>query len=190
LNEEFSVRFMGIAMKRALLVGCVAQARLLTIFAISAGLLMGVCLAILTSAAQGEGPGYGLRNTPLQRIAQPTEAGNDERLREGQKLTDVLGRFKMSGDRATFYVTGSNRRFIGLENLNLARIVNTIANDHAATMEWKVSGVVTEFRSSNYLLITKAVRRINSDPSRTARASAADKPDDSDKPDDAAGDER
>ena len=83
-------------------------------------------------------------------------AASVPRLREGAKLVNEPGNFKMSGDRAIF-VTRDNQQFSGLENLNLARVVNTIRDDPDG--QWSVSGLVTEYRGSNYLLITRAVRK-------------------------------
>jgi hypothetical protein len=92
-----------------------------------------------TPAAEGE-------NTP-----------STERLREGTILTDVIGRFKVSSDRASFIVTETSQTFVGLENLNLARVTNAIRDDPEA--DWSISGLVTEYRGQNFLLIQKAIRK-------------------------------
>lgn len=91
------------------------------------------------------------------------------RAREGTLLVDVLGHFKLAGDRATFYSSQGNTRYGGLENLNLERIA-IVVSENPDELEWCVSGQVTEYRGSNYLLITKAVLKTKLPPSeRTER---------------------
>jgi len=80
----------------------------------------------------------------------------NQRAREGATLTDVLGRFKMAGDRATFYPVDQPQGYTGLENLNLERIM-LIISESPEDMLWSVNGTITEFRGANYILITKAV---------------------------------
>jgi hypothetical protein len=46
-----------------------------------------------------------------------------------------------------------------LENLALERIVR-ILNETRGQRQWLVSGTITEYRGSNYLLISKAVQRV------------------------------
>ena len=83
------------------------------------------------------------------------------RLREGTMLNDVVGRFKVSGDQASFIANETGHAFGGLQNLNLARVMNIIRDDPEA--EWSVSGLVTEYRGLNYLLISKAIRKAGGD---------------------------
>ena len=122
-----------------------------------------IFLAYACPQAHSEAP----RNSSAEPSAsQPANAAApdsatsrmDLRLREGTKITDVLGTFKVTGDRANFYVKETNQRFGGLENLNLARVVNTIINS-PDEHEWAVSGIITEYRGSNYVLITKVIRK-------------------------------
>jgi hypothetical protein len=105
-------------------------------------------------------------DNPAQDAAQPnytspTSEGDGtssgQRLREGTILTDVIGRFKVSGDRASFTITETGQTFGGLENLNLARVTNAIRDDPDA--DWSISGLVTEHRGLNFLLIHKAIRK-------------------------------
>jgi hypothetical protein len=92
--------------------------------------------------------------------ADGEETPSTQRLREGTILTDVIGRFKVSGDRATFTITETGQSFGGLENLNLARVMNAIRDDPDA--DWNISGLVTEHRGLNFLLIQKAIRKTSS----------------------------
>ena len=106
-----------------------------------------------------------------------------ERLREGTRITDVPGTFQFSGDRVAFHPDhlshpGSSSQSAGksrpgstgrpegklekaesfrvLENLALERI-NRELGQARGNLQWTVSGIVTEFRGNNYLLVTKAV---------------------------------
>lgn len=75
--------------------------------------------------------------------------------REGTQLREERGRFEFSGDRIAFITAETKTRFIGLENLNLQRIAQISAGS-ADSLEWTVSGVITEFQGTNYLLVTRA----------------------------------
>jgi hypothetical protein len=84
-----------------------------------------------------------------------------QRFREGHKLVDEVGYFTLSGDRATFYTVEGGLRLGGLENLNLERVVQRIDDSSVASspnqLRWQVNGIVTEYRGSNYLLVTRAI---------------------------------
>lgn len=94
--------------------------------------------------------------------ALPAEhRGKNERvevLREGTQLSDASGHFKLSGSRVVFVLADGSRRFTVLENLNLERIAQ-MARDDAQRVAWTVSGLVTEYQGTNYLLIRRARRR-------------------------------
>ena len=82
-----------------------------------------------------------------------------ERLREGTRITDVPGSFQFSGDRVSFHPDGKGDKgesFRVLENLALERI-NRELGQARGNLQWTVSGMVTEFRGNNYLLVTKAM---------------------------------
>ena len=97
----------------------------------------------------------------------PTIDGS-ERVREGTAL-ETHGSFKLTGDRIMFY-TADKRRFGTLENLNLERIARMVS-DSPDPLQWSVSGTVTEYQGSNYLLVSRAV--LKSKPQR--RPLATDK---------------
>lgn len=94
------------------------------------------------------------------------------RLREGSKISDLLGRFELVGDQTTFTPTEGGESFRLLENLALERI-NQILNDSRDKAQWQVSGVVTEYRGTNYLMVTKALikAQTTSAPGSAARPS-------------------
>jgi hypothetical protein len=97
----------------------------------------------------------------------PSNGRQRNRLREGTELQDALGTFRLTGDRATFILADGSARFGGLENLSLERVANVIAGD-PSPLEWIVSGVVTEYKGNNFLLVTKAILK--------TKASGADRP--------------
>jgi len=83
------------------------------------------------------------------------------RLREGTKLFDLVGTVRQTGRRYTFFVAANSNRFVLLENLMLERILRAQAS-HGVTIQWKISGTVTEFQGQNYLLIEHALLHASS----------------------------
>jgi len=80
-----------------------------------------------------------------------------ERLREGTRLIDVPGTFQSVGvDNFSFLANGNKDSYRVLENLALQRVSKSL-EDNRALRQWVISGTITEYRGSNYLLITKAV---------------------------------
>jgi hypothetical protein len=90
----------------------------------------------------------------------PLPAGNvkaTERLREGTRLIDVTGALASIGpDNVTFSPDGSRDSYRLLENLALQR-VSQVLDENRDPRKWVVSGLITEYRGANYLLLTKAV---------------------------------
>jgi hypothetical protein len=80
-----------------------------------------------------------------------------DRLREGTRLVDVPGTFASIGaDRVTFSPAGGRDSYRVLENLALQRVGQSL-EENQGSRQWIVSGMITEYRGSNYLLVTKAV---------------------------------
>lgn len=92
-----------------------------------------------------------------------TEGANakaTDRLREGTRLTDEMGTFQsIGGDSVSFSPSknGNKDAFRVLENLALQRVGQVLEGNKGAR-QWTVSGVITEYRGANYLLLTKAVQ--------------------------------
>ena len=78
--------------------------------------------------------------------------------REGTKIKDEPGRFAMVGNRINF-VTSAGMQYVCLENLNLERVAR-IMGTTPDTVEWVISGTVTEYQGSNYLLIERSTRKL------------------------------
>jgi hypothetical protein len=92
-----------------------------------------------------------------------------DRLREGTRLFDVAGTFVSIGtDSVTFSPAGSKDSYRVLENLNLQRISQQL-DENRGTRQWVVSGLITEYRGANYLLVTKAVVQVQDGDSATQR---------------------
>lgn len=83
-------------------------------------------------------------------------AAPEVRIREGTELVNSPGHFRTIGDRVAFFTQDEKTRLLGLENLNLERIAQAITQN-PEHLKWRVTGVVTEFRGENYLLIQRAV---------------------------------
>jgi len=82
---------------------------------------------------------------------------SSERQREGTKLVDITGTFQSIGtDGVTFSPGGSKEAYRLLENLALERIIRTL-DDNRGSRQGVASGVLTEFRGANYLLVSKFV---------------------------------
>ena len=79
-------------------------------------------------------------------------------LREGYELRDQLGTFRAVGGRLLFALDKRPARLVALENLNLERIARVMAENPAA-VEWRINGVVSEYRGVNYVMIERAVLR-------------------------------
>lgn len=86
----------------------------------------------------------------------PTNQATAERLREGTELREAQGYFRFVDDRVVFFRKNGDAKYIGLENLNLERIVSEITNN-PTQLEWTIVGSITEFRGANYLLVRRAV---------------------------------
>lgn len=112
-------------------------------------------LTLLAAMTEGSHP---TAATPATPVAARMRSGEElpQRLREGSRLNDVAGQFDFAGDRIAFFPAESKDSFRVLENLALER-VSRILSEGRSKPEWSVSGVITEFRGVNYLLVTKAV---------------------------------
>ena len=92
-------------------------------------------------------------------VEPPTTPSSDKPKirREGSQLRDAPGRFLTSGNRITF-AAADGANYNVLENLNLERVGKVIAAS-PDVVEWFVSGTVTEYQGSNYLLLSHIRRK-------------------------------
>jgi len=77
-------------------------------------------------------------------------------IREGTEVVDRLGYFRTTADRVTFFSEDGKDRFVVLENLSLERIARAIG-DNPTQLQWSISGTVTEYHGSNFMLIRRAI---------------------------------
>ena len=110
----------------------------------------------------GSAPRDAEENDPLPH----NEKGTLQILREGTKIDNLSGTFQVTGDRTTFVTDDEERSFVGLENLNLERVVR-ILSDKPEQLQWNVSGTITEYQGQNFLTITRAVFKSKSSETRT-----------------------
>lgn len=83
--------------------------------------------------------------------------GKSNRIREGTRIHERVGSFRMQDQRIVFVPADKLPESLRvLENLALERVVNALI-DPRGSQRWIVSGTVTEYRGLNYLLITRAL---------------------------------
>lgn len=113
-----------------------------------------------TAISRGDGQTQAA-GQPITQGEQSEEAAVARpRLREGTRVSDLIGIVRQTGHRYTLFVESDGTRFVLLENLLLERIMRSQAS-HPGVVQWKVSGIVTEFQGQNYLLIEHALLRGN-----------------------------
>jgi len=105
---------------------------------------------------------------------EPAPARTKQRLREGTRLVDVLGKFEASGERYSFVPKDPAEAIRVLENLALERIARVPATSQGSP-QWLVSGTITEYNNQNFLLVTKAVQAGESSP-ELAKPAISSKP--------------
>jgi hypothetical protein len=120
----------------------------------AAALLLG---AALTGAPASSATDEDTRPTPpAANNGNSTPPLDGLRVREGTEIIDQLGHFQSTDGRVIFSTADGKRRFIALENLNLERIARSIA-DSPQTLQWGVTGTITEYRGANFLLVHRAI---------------------------------
>lgn len=114
----------------------------------------------------------------IQEGPKPPFGQLARRLREGAELVDQVGLFQVTGERVAFVADPGNRRFIVLENLSLDQL-RTLA-ERPQNSQWKVSGTVTEYRGTNFILIRRAVLRgpapLDTHPGGTIMGDTSERP--------------
>ncbi len=139
---------------------------ILHLFLATALLAISVGLATAQNTPPSPESAPGVAQSPAAKPAADApriEGGQvNGRWREGSKLNDQTGNFKLTGDRVTFVATDGKLKFLCLENLCIER-VSRVISDSPDQLEWSVSGLITEYRGANYLLATQAVLRTKSD---------------------------
>lgn len=87
-----------------------------------------------------------------------TDAAKTRRYREGTVVNQSVGVIYSLGDRFMFKVDETEEQFRLLENLALERVAGAI-QDAEEEKTWIISGVVTEFKGTNWLLVTRAIAK-------------------------------
>ncbi len=106
-------------------------------------------------------------------VGARTEGGGEEgaprsyQLREGDKIVGALGEFLRVDSRIQFSPADGAVKLTVLENRAAERVYRALA-ENRKSRQWSVSGVVTEFRGKNFLLVTKAVLRPRVDEDQRA----------------------
>ena len=125
----------------------------------AAAILFGVAMAWTRSAAMSNSGKTALENGMLGNAYDSGEKlqGYDKKasLREGGEIVNQAGYFHATGNRLAFESADNKRTFIALENRNLERVTQAIA-ENAKQLEWIVSGTISEYRGENFLLVNRA----------------------------------
>ncbi len=123
------------------------------------GLLVAIAASVIGWSAAWSQPPLPSRPSVNPEASLATGVANQpskDRLREGTDLKEARGYFRFVDDRVVFFRSNGDARYIGLENLNLERIVSEITNN-PTQLEWTVVGTITEYRGANYLMVRRAV---------------------------------
>ena len=117
------------------------------------------CFFVVLSSSIGSTPAGNNSGSPTaqpSRTLRNKDAKSNYIQREGTRLAGREGYFRIAGSRVVFFSKERNHRYVVLENLNLERIAETLA-DQPSRRHWEVTGILSEYRGENYLLIEKAV---------------------------------
>lgn len=119
------------------------------------GIVMVACATMIVppSAAQSEEQTAPI--TDREKLAQQQQE-KKHRLREGAEIVDAKGTFEWIGDRLSFIPDDDGVVVKILENRMMERVVQS-QETSTGELVWMVSGVVTEYRGSNYLLMKHVV---------------------------------
>jgi hypothetical protein len=127
--------------------------RLLTLAAMASG---GLLAARRGRAAPSGPPDTAHGQAASAEASEEADSQVEQRWREGAELKDQLGEFQLAGERVRFRSLDRRIKLTVLENLALER-VSRVIEESRTPAQWSVSGTITEFHGSNYLLITRAV---------------------------------
>ncbi|MCA9119066.1 MAG: hypothetical protein H6822_23405 [Planctomycetaceae bacterium] len=121
-----------------------------------------IALVMIACAVDGDDieTGGGVVTTPVaeRQGVNPEEldgAGRQtERLREGMRYVNKIGELREAGGSIAFYPDGESHSLQLLENLALERVAQDLDQSHR---KWSVTGIITEYKGGNFLLLQRAV---------------------------------
>ena len=119
-----------------------------------------VSILAIHGAAAAPGPDADARGS--KAVKQDKDKDKDKEAkaailrREGETYA-ALGRIVLTGDRYMFYPSNDDPALRILENLGLERVARVLDVSRRDEPTWSVSGVIYEFRGSNYFLLERAV---------------------------------
>jgi hypothetical protein len=123
----------------------------------AAAILFGVALAWSRSAAMSSSG-----KTSLESASPAKAADSGVRLQddirpgviEGGRIVDQIGYFQAAGSRLTFVSADNRAHFVALENQNLERVSQAIAE--SGQSQWLVSGTISHYRGEDFILLSQA----------------------------------
>lgn len=121
-------------------------------------LLVVSSLTIHSLAAPPNSPEDSERKVDAKAELKSGDAKNTAPLRREGETHEAVGRFAQTGDRYMFYPADDGPALRILENLSLERVARVLDASHRRVEPtWNVSGIIYEFRGSNYFLIERAI---------------------------------
>jgi hypothetical protein len=120
-------------------------------------ILFGVALAWSRSAAISTGVKPSQDSTTPVGTAEGSATLQDNAkpgVREGGELVGQIGYFQTAGNRLAFVSADNKGHYVALENQNLERVSQAIAENSQA--QWIVSGTISQYRGENYILLSRA----------------------------------
>jgi hypothetical protein len=135
-----------------------------------------IVMAAILGSAMSQAVVHGQEEMPRRQrhesVAIDTLHQNPEptrQIREGSTLKNELGTFQIVGDRVVFSPADGRISFPVLENMALERVWRML--EEVGGRQWCVSGMVTEYRGRNFLLLERAVVRVGTeDPAANPKA--------------------
>ena len=80
--------------------------------------------------------------------------------REGTRIVDTVGIFRQQGRRWVFVPDQGEAHWALLENQLLQRLEDRMERQaNGESLTWKVTGTITEYRNTNYLLLERVVAK-------------------------------
>lgn len=112
----------------------------------------------LTIAGADNPPSNRLRPLVDTQLVAPNVAPDFKIRREGFDVVDLLGTVRRQSGRLEFVPADGSPPMTLLENQLLQRIDATLNTSSASeSQRWRVTGVTTEYRQANYLLLKRVV---------------------------------
>ena len=120
-------------------------------------ILFGVASAWSRSAATSSSGKTSPEDTvPVKAADHGAKLQDDLRpgVREGGEIVSQIGYFQPAGNRLAFVSADDKSHFVALENQNLERVSQAIAEN--GQLQWIVSGTISQYRGEDFIFLSRA----------------------------------